>query len=534
MKKLALIAAVMLAATSGQAAATSNKPEPVLRVLANIGPWPALSALIAYRGRIWFANSVRYPDHNSADLYSLDPATGGHRYERHLFSQDVGRPVVADGLLYWPFEDPRPSVGWGHIAVTNGFEWQLRVMRDGVRMFHVHAMAKLGGRLFAAPSAWRAGLHVSTDGGQSWRPIYQYPTPKGHITRIISLAAYRGKLFGAVVHRRAGPPRHPLLMLDGDKVSEIPGWPEAARTIDLVAAKDGIYGLVRDGGKVTLWRTDGGRAERVSDQSMPDLRAFAADNGGFWGASDGALWRSTTGKAWKRVQELTGGRPIDMIIHRGNIFIGGAGADGRGILWGPPPSPSAMRPAGAAPAWTPRPRAKPVDWAAAGAKISAVIAEPDQYRTRLRDLAYEYAMAGPPAGFFETALAASFPDRQIAMFGGRFKRPAGNLARHILLWGMGVAGRGRAPGALLERPWTQISNRPQKWFDGLPMALFAVTWTRQRDSATVARLIARLGRTADPLWLKGDIVGALSAATGKRFGYDFDGWRRWWAKAKPE
>ena len=62
------------------------------------------------------------------------------------------------------------------------------------------------------------------------------------------------------------------------------------------------------------------------------------------------------------------------------------------------------------------------------------------------------------------------------------------------------------------------------------MALFAVSWTRQRDHATLARLIMRLDRPGDPLWLKGDIIGALSAATGKSFGYDFDAWRRWWAK----
>ena len=52
------------------------------------------------------------------------------------------------------------------------------------------------------------------------------------------------------------------------------------------------------------------------------------------------------------------------------------------------------------------------------------------------------------------------------------------------------------------------------------MALFAVSWARQRDNATLARLIKRLDRTDDPLWLRGDIVGALGAATRKRFGYE--------------
>jgi len=39
---------------------------PLLRV----GPWRGISALIAYRGRLWFANSEKFVNHNSADLYS--------------------------------------------------------------------------------------------------------------------------------------------------------------------------------------------------------------------------------------------------------------------------------------------------------------------------------------------------------------------------------------------------------------------------------------------------------------------------------
>lgn len=35
-----------------------------------------------------------------------------------LFSQDAGNPVVYNGLLYWPFEDPRRSAGTVEFAVT--------------------------------------------------------------------------------------------------------------------------------------------------------------------------------------------------------------------------------------------------------------------------------------------------------------------------------------------------------------------------------------------------------------------------------
>jgi hypothetical protein len=166
--------------------------------------------------------------------------------------------------------------------------------------------------------------------------------------------------------------------------------------------------------------------------------------------------------------------------------------------------------------------------------MNEAISKPEAYRTRLHELAYRWALAGPPPDFFEAALNAPFPDQTVAMFGGNLTPRAADLGRHVLLWGMGVAGRGRVPGALLERPWTQVSNRPQKWFDSLPMALFAVSWAGQNDAATVASLIRRLDRAADPMWLRGDIIGALSAVTGKRFGYDIPAWRHWWAAAEGE
>ena len=214
------------------------------------------------------------------------------------------------------------------------------------------------------------------------------------------------------------------------------------------------------------------------------------------------------------------------------------GADGRGILWGPPPSSSPILPPSpppsSPPSWPALPPPRAVDWTAAGTILNEAVSQPETYRTRLRDLAYQWARAGPPPEFFEAALDLPFPDRTVAMFGGQLSPRAVDLGRHILLWGIGVAGRGKVPVALLERPWIQISNRPQKWFDSLPMALFAVSWVGQNDPATVASLIRRLDRAEDPAWLRGDVIGALSAVTGERFGYDIGAWRQWWSEAEKE
>ena len=91
-----LFALLLLLNAYGSALATES-----LAILSQPGPWSAVSQLIGYNGRVWFVNSNKYPNHNSADLYSYDPSSGATRYEKHLFSQDAGHPVVYGNLLYF-------------------------------------------------------------------------------------------------------------------------------------------------------------------------------------------------------------------------------------------------------------------------------------------------------------------------------------------------------------------------------------------------------------------------------------------------
>ena len=68
--------------------------------------------------------------------------------------------------------------------------------------------------------------------------------------------------------------------------------------------------------------------------------------------------------------------------------------------------------------------------------------------------------------------------------------------------------------------------------DGSTNASRAAARLGQAGQETIAALMSRLDRDQEPLWLKGDAVGALTALTGKRFGYDFDRWRRWWRERR--
>jgi len=84
----------------------------------------------------------------------------------------------------------------------------------------------------------------------------------------------------------------------------------------------------------------------------------------------------------------------------------------------------------------------------------------------------------------------------------------------------------------LRERWTSKANRAEKYIQPVLAEMWAVRELDQKDDATLAALIAWLDFKEDPKWVTGDVVGALTDLTGKRFGYDRDAWRRWWRGRK--
>jgi Sulfatase-modifying factor enzyme 1 len=507
-----------------------------LVVISRPGPWSGVSGLIGFGARLWFVNSVKFVDHNSADVYSYDPKTGQTRYEWHLFSQDAGDPVVHRDLLYWPFEDPRFSAGHGEYAVTNGPEWRWRLLPDG-EVFHVHAMMASGKALFAATSAWRAGLQRSDDGGISWRIVYEHPTPAGRVSRLTSLAVLHGRLYaGLTAFDEPGPK---LLRLADGALEPVRGWPHGETTTSLRVYRGWLYGVNRDADRSAVWRTDGARVERVRGLDEAPIRALAPSPATLWAVSardgTGALLRTTDGRRWTLVQRFGDTEPLDVAVYGGRVYVGTRGPGERGTLWGPrapapgepavarPPLPAVSRPLSLAEA----PSAPPA--------LDTVLANPTSYAANGRGLRAALTPLAlsvlPEAGVgLARRLDGPRPDVTVPLFGGALTTSAATLARWYLLWAIALNGHGSIPLELLAMPWTAPPNRAEKYVEPAPGATWAVAQLGQRDTQTLGVLVARLAAEHEPLWLRGDVVGALTALTGQRFGYDDIAWQRWWAE----
>ena len=538
-----IVSAWVLLASLLVAGPTRAAPDPRLKPLVrlvNALPWPGVSEMIGFRGRLWFVNSVKFVNHNSADLYAYDPARGVARFEKHLFSQDAGTPAIAGGLLYWPFEDSRFSPGRGEFMVTDGVRWQWRLIPNR-RAFHTHAMAAHAGALYAATSAWRARVLRSDDGGVSWRLIYSHDTPGRRVSRITTLAGLSGTLYAGLTtwYDDLAPK---LLRWTGKTFAPAPFWPAGSAVRGLLAYRGWLYGtnLAEDGS--ALWRTDGRRAERVTALDGHVVEGVAAGQDGLWavsrGKTGGRLWRSDDGVRWAEVQAFQAARPLGLAVLGGGVYVGLMSEAG-GELWGPPPRSSAtvdsaLATIPAAPPPLPRDRRATALPAGALAALDGALGAAKLTR-RFRTTVLPFAVSRAPgagAALAERLAQGRFPAAEISMIGGNLVVPAAKMARWYLMWGMAHTGGGRVPPELIARPWTAKPNRAEKYFEPTPAASWAAARLGQGDRATLAALIGRLGQGGDPDWLTGDLVGALTDLTGRRFGYDIPAWRRWWKARK--
>ncbi len=527
MPKRLLFACVLLACSL--AGALGSRAEELV-VLARPGPWTAVSGLVGYGERLWFVNAELFVNHNSADVYSYDPRTGRARYEAHLFSQNAGLPAVAEGLLYWPFEDARSSAGRGEFMVTDGRDWAWHLLPER-QVFHIHAMLGHRGTLFAATSAWRGGLQRSDDGGHSWRLLYEYPSPPRTVNRFTELARLGDEVFAALTAWREEGVK--LFRLSAEGAAPIEAWPPGRATTGVTPYRDRLYGINHTAGGSRVWRTNGKAAEPIAAFDGLRVRGFAAAPERLYAITNrrggGTLWSSANGLDWGQEFAFTSAEPADVAIHGGRVYVGTIGPDG-GALWGPsapaPAGPPVAPPALPSP-WHPLAEIDPALAALDRALEGSLTGHGDALRRALRPLARHGSRAAGTA--LATRLQAPPDETPIALFGGALRVTATTFKSWYLLWSLAFNGHGRVAPEWLAAPWTLPANRAEKYLEAGPMAMWAAARLGQSDDATLQPLVSTLGRPGDPGWLDGDRIGALTAITGQRFGYDLAAWRAWWA-----
>ncbi|MEP2102013.1 MAG: sialidase family protein [Parasphingorhabdus sp.] len=500
-----------------------------LDVIAQVGPWPVASRLIGYRGKLWFANSVKGRNHNSADIWSFDPDTRETRYERHLYSQDAGHPLVYRGLLYWPFEDALQSAGEGVVEVTDGVTWQPLTIPNSP-IYHTSQLLEWKDGLLAITGTRNAGMQLSRDAGRSWEEFYIHPTPSTHVSRVKEMLVFDGETYASLKDTKVKR----LVRWTGSGFQTVSSWPLNRYFNGLTVHREGLFGIVGRGREREIWRFDGRRSIRVGFKGpFVDL---ASDGDQLWIVSnDGRLWSSQNGNSWTRHGDLESGRPVSIQAIAGGIYIAGAGNDGRGIVWGSrdniiplhdqPPELISQLPT----------KKIALDWEAVGQKIDALLSDPSTYSGtgtgEVRKLIVHASVSGAPFGFFAERLKAEIPPVEISAFGGNMQLKATDIARATLLSGMERAGHANVPTAYLTDPWSSKPNSYEKYFEIELSALRAVAASGQDDRETIEALLARLDFANDPPWLRSQVIGTLTAVSGKHFGYDVAAWRKW-AKSK--
>ncbi len=507
---------------------------PLVR-LTTPGPWPGISQMIAYNGKIWFANSNPLENFNAADIYTFDPATRETRYERGLFSQHIGRPAVYRGILYWPFEDPRSNLALGEYAITDGDNWALNTFTAGITL-HVHAMEACKSLLMAGTGGWVGGLQMSPTGGDDWREVYQVPATGENLSRITDVRAVGDHCYFAVTSWNEPGPK--LMEWRYGEVAEVPAWPTGNRVLSPIAHDGNLYAINQNGTETEIWRFDGTLSIRVAAPEDVPLRALASNGNNMFlltgDLNSATLWKSNMAGGWDDIQSFPDERPLSLYVVGEDIYVGTYVRGGQGSLWGPeqPQNPSPGPDARTLEAPAVAELSDEIVQASAGALESAITPNPDYmaYRHDILSVMLPLAQTRNPAygNYLSDFMLEEFTNETIATFTGndyKFRQ----IIRWFSLHMMAVNGHGAIPTEWLSGGWRNENVPSEKYFYIYLAAVRAVGWIGQDDNATISALISRLTQTNEPAWVKADAIASLTALTGQRFAYDIDKWLGWWA-----
>lgn len=538
-RDLFLIVCLLALTISAQAQAQAKQ----LQQLATLKSWPGVSQLIIYNGRLWFVNSQPYEDTNAADIYSYALDEAAPRYERSLFSQDVGNPVVYDGLLHWPFEDPRRSAGTGEYAVTDGTHWQWRSMQSGSVM-HVHAMNVCNDQLVAVTGSWTGQLHAQ-QADKQWQLAYDYPASPARFSRLVNVSQFKGRCI--VAASANGKPEAKLFEVSsaGIKVETKPlqGWPSSDRVDSLTVHKDDLFAFADSKQGRSLLRYDGTQTYTITLPNSHRPSALHSDGEHLWLAtqhdddkgSRGRLWRYNGKGGFNPLIDLIQA-PISLATFNDHVAVGTYHKSG-GALWLyrhdlPQTTVFKAVKVNALPIPNTTYKLNNEKVQSLYKDLTALITNPkstENYASILRrKLARHPQLRTPEFGAALTQLLSlPLDESKVKMF-TQLPVTRRNLIRWYLVSTMAINGHGRVDPSWINPNGKTDFKRNGKLFDPAIAAIVATGWLGQNDQATIAALLQRLNLSSDPLWVKADVIGALTALTKQRFAYDDKAWNQWW------
>ena len=509
--------------------------ESMVRV-AELKAWPGVSQLISYNDQIWFVNSQPYKDTNVADIYSYSPGNKELQYERSLFSQDVGNPVVYRGLLHWPFEDPRRSAGTGEYAVTDGERWQWQYMQSGSVM-HVHAMDECNDQLVAVTGSWTGQLHTQ-QADNTWQLSYDYEAGSASFSRLVNVDQFNDTCVVGAAAR--GKKDAKLFSLENAQPVSLSGWPISDRVDELTVHKNELFGFTDTGDNRDLMHFNGVETTKISLPSGNRPRALHSNGENLWLVSQhvenkvnhGRLWIYDNGK-FNSLDDFDQA-PTSLTSYKNKIYIGTYHRKG-GQLWeytgkqsgGVTDEPQAELPV--------ENKADRLDESLVNAlysELSEIINDPnstDNYsRVMRRQIGRHPNIKTAEFGAAVTQLLSDpLEDAEVTMFTRQpLSRKA--LIHWYLLTTMAISGHGSVDPSVITNGVELKSHSSGKHFDPSIAAIVAVGWIGQNDKPTIDALMQRLNNDSDPAWIKSDVIGSLTALTQQRFAYDFAAWNKWW------
>ena len=549
---LCSVGSVLLPATVSTAASSATLAQRIV----TLPQWPGVSQLIVYEERIWFVNSEPFDDTNISDIHSYSVDTGQVRYERSLFSQDTGNPVVYKGLLHWPFEDPRRSAGTGEYAITDGTDWRWRSMQSGSVM-HVHAMNVCNERLVAVTGSWTGQLHEQQPDGD-WNLQYEVPAGDAPFSRLVSVQPFNDQCaVGAAI---SGESAVRLFSVQGAAAKAFSNWPSSNR-VDVITHHQGAIFAFADTRNVRelLW-FNGEKTERIELPEGSWPRALHSDGVNLWlatqepaetdagGSARGTLWQYTGAGVFTSLTRLQS-PPIALTSLREQVFIGTYDSAG-GELWvygeaNPRSSTSVSSAANTAnvtaPGELPVATDAPVNQQQVAAlynELSTVLKNSSSTQNFARGL--RDSLSRHPQRYdveFGAAIGLLLQDQYdltpVRMFTERLV-PTTDLVQWYLILALAINGHGHIDPAFIVSEKPVVDHNSGKIFHPSVAAIVASGWLNQRDSNTIDALMQRLNRQTDPVWVRADVIGALTAVTGQRFAYDVDQWNQWWQSQRRE